>query len=130
MAPNRMAARAQPQNSLAELRSTRAQSVHNIQLLRPPTLYAQSYASTGVIDPATAWPCGLLRALRGHLRQCAHPVSRPGSSQIDGSSARRPDTLLYKCTSGFHSVLSACARPAAAEQLATSIAAQCAQQPP
>ena len=65
-------------------------------------------AAAAPIDPATAWPNGLLRQRAGYLRLLPHPVSRPGSSQIDRTSAPGPGTLLYKCTSGFNSVLSAC----------------------
>ena len=68
----------------------------------------------GPIDPATAWPNGLLRQRPGYLRLLPHPVSRPGSSQIDRTGAPRKYTFLYKCTSGFSSVLSACGAQTAA----------------
>ena len=52
-------------------------------------------AAAGPIDPATAWPNGLLRQRAGYLRLLPHPVSRPGSSQIDRSSGPRKYTFMY-----------------------------------
>jgi hypothetical protein len=52
-------------------------------------------AAAAPIDPATAWPNGLLRQRAGYLRLLPHPVSRPGSSQIDRSSSRRKYTFMY-----------------------------------
>jgi hypothetical protein len=73
----------------------------------------------GVIDPGTAWPCDRAQVLQWVPAEYLRPVSRPGGTQIDGSSGPRKYTFLYKCTSGFSSVLSACAARAAMQQHAS-----------
>ena len=50
---------------------------------------------SAAIDPATAWPNGLLRQRPGYLRLLPHPVSRPGGSQTNCGSGRRKYTFLY-----------------------------------
>jgi hypothetical protein len=82
-------------------------------------------ATTGLqirVNRGTAWPADRAHAQRGHLTLRLHPVSRPGGSQIDGSAAPRKYTFLYKCTSRFSSVLSACARGGAAAAAAARAA--------